>query len=148
MRLSFLFPVLALAACATADPQGPAEADLAAVRQVTMSGPSLSWQEMRVHPALQRSACAVSTLVNTEGQVVGYCQGGRQCRTMDWRPIEPGCIRPPRISRRAGQHAAGGAAMAPSDAAGTGDRSRPDALRLQPLASGMWPSVPSYFSCA
>lgn len=95
MRLLFLLPAFALVACATADPQGSSEADLAAVRQVTMSGPSVSWSEMRVHPALLRNACAVSTLVNTEGQTIGYCQGGRQCRTMDWRPIEPGCNRSP-----------------------------------------------------
>ena len=95
MRLLFLLPVLALAACATAEPQGSGEADLAAVRLVTMSGPSVSWAELRVHPALQSRACSVSTLINEEGQTIGYCQGGRQCRTMDWRPIEAGCTQPP-----------------------------------------------------
>jgi hypothetical protein len=95
MRLLFLLPAFALAACATADPQDTSEADLAAVRQVTMSGPSLTWAELRVHPALLRRACAVGTLVNADGQTIGYCQGGRQCRTMDWRPIEAGCNRSP-----------------------------------------------------
>lgn len=95
MRSLFLLPVLALAACATADPQGSGEADLAAVRQVTMSGPSVSWAELRVHPALLARACSVSTLINEDGQTIGYCQGGRQCRTMDWRPIEAGCSGPP-----------------------------------------------------
>lgn len=95
MRLLFLLPVIALAACATSEPNGAAEADLTAVRQVSMSGPSLSWQDLRIHPALVRRACAVGTLVNEDGQTVGYCVGGRQCRTNDWRPIEPGCNRTP-----------------------------------------------------
>ncbi|MDN3565656.1 hypothetical protein ACFQY5_15940 [Paeniroseomonas aquatica] len=95
MRLLFMFPVIALAACTVPGTDGPAEADLAAVRQVSMSGPSLSWQELRIHPTLMRRACAVSTLVNEDGQTVGYCVGGRQCRTNDWRPIEPGCNRSP-----------------------------------------------------
>ena len=95
MRLIFLLPVIVLAGCAAPEAAGPAAgptaADIAAVHQVTMSGRPLSWQELRVHPALMRRACAVGTLVNEGGQVVGYCRGGRQCRTNDWRPVEPGC---------------------------------------------------------
>ena len=68
-----------------------ADADLAAVRAVTMSGPAVSWSDLRVHTALGQRACAVSTLVNDSGTVVGYCNGGRQCRTMDWRPVLDGC---------------------------------------------------------
>jgi hypothetical protein len=71
------------------------QVELSAVRQVTMSGTPLSWQELRVHPALLRRACAVGTLVNVDGEVVGYCRGGRQCRTNDWRPVAPGCNQSP-----------------------------------------------------
>lgn len=88
MRVA-LFPLALLvttAACVAPDSQ-----DLAAVRAVSMSGPALTWDELRIHPALQYRACAVSTLVNVDREVVGYCAGGRQCRTLDWRPVEDGC---------------------------------------------------------
>jgi hypothetical protein len=94
MRLLLLLPALVLAGCAMskADPQ--AEAELAAVRQVSMSGPALSWEQLDIHPTLAARPCSVSTLVNTRGQIVGYCQAGRQCRTMDWRPVAAGCVDP------------------------------------------------------
>src|SRR4051794_4293873 len=107
MRLFFLLPVIALAACASTDDGGVAEAELAAVRQVSMSGPAISWQDLHVHPGLIHRACSVSTLVSEDGQVVGYCQGGRQCRTNDWRPVEPGCHQSP-------QYRAGPVAPAPA----------------------------------
>ena len=86
MRATTLFLLTALAGCA-----GDESPDVIAARAVSMSTPAVSWEELRVHPALMQRACAVSTLVNENGQVVGYCQGGRQCRTMDWRPILDGC---------------------------------------------------------
>ncbi len=95
MRLLFLLPALVLAGCAMSEADRQAEAELAAVRQVSMSGPSVTWEELNIHPSLIAHACSVGTLVNTGGQVVGYCRGGRQCRTMDWRPIAPGCQEQP-----------------------------------------------------
>jgi hypothetical protein len=86
-----LFPLgalMLLVGCGTSD----VDADLASVHAVTMSGPAISWQDLRVHPVLAQRACAVSTLVNDSGTVVGYCSNGRQCRTMDWRPIADGCV--------------------------------------------------------
>ena len=94
MRLLLLLPAFLLAGCAMSEADRQAEADLAAVRQVSMSGPSVTWEELHIHPALVARACSVGTLMNTSGQVVGYCRGGRQCRTMDWRPIAPGCTEP------------------------------------------------------
>jgi len=94
MRVLFLLPALLLAGCAMSEADRQAEAELAAVRQVSMSGPSVTWEDLNIHPALVAHACSVSTLVNAGGQVVGYCRGGRQCRTMDWRPIAPGCVEP------------------------------------------------------
>jgi hypothetical protein len=91
MRLLFLLPVIALIGCAETKVAGPTEIDLAAVRQVSMSGPAMSWQELRVHPALMQRACVVDTLVNEDGEVLGYCRAGRQCRTNDWRPVMDGC---------------------------------------------------------
>lgn len=95
MRSSGIFcmAILALAGCAGQ------EEDLAAVRAVTMSGPALSWEDLDVHPTLKARACAVTTLVNRSGMPVGYCHEGRNCRTMDWRPVEDGC----RLQRSAGR---------------------------------------------
>jgi hypothetical protein len=87
-RLLALGALALLAGCSTLD----SEQDAAAVRAVTMSGPAVSWQELRVHPVMMQHACAVSTLVNDTGAVVGYCSQGRQCRTLDWRPIADGCV--------------------------------------------------------
>ena len=87
-RLRCLLPaVLVLAGC-TAGGEDP---DLAAVRAVTMSGPRITWDELDIHPTLRARACAVSTLVDRYGTTVGYCEGRRSCRTMDWRPVEDGC---------------------------------------------------------
>ncbi|MDI3309007.1 MAG: hypothetical protein QJR07_18150 [Acetobacteraceae bacterium] len=86
MRATTLFLLMGLAGCAASE-----SPDVIAARAVSMSTPAVSWQELRVHPALMQRACAVSTLVNEDGQVVGYCRGGRQCRTMDWRPVLDGC---------------------------------------------------------
>jgi hypothetical protein len=94
MRLLLLLPALVLAGCAMSEADRQAEAQLAAVRQVSMSGPALSWAELNIHPTLVANACSVGTLVNTSGQVVGYCRAGRQCRTMDWRPVAAGCTEP------------------------------------------------------
>lgn len=91
MRPFVLLLTAMLSGCAASPDTGPSEADLAAVRQVTMSGRILTWQELRVHPSLMQRACAVSTLVNEGGEVIGYCSGGRQCRTNDWRPVESAC---------------------------------------------------------
>ncbi|MFC7476205.1 hypothetical protein ACFQS7_17685 [Dankookia sp. GCM10030260] len=68
-----------------------AELDLQAVRVVSLSGQALSWEELRVHPALLQRPCSVGTLVNEEAQIVGYCSRGKQCRTNDWRPVTDGC---------------------------------------------------------
>lgn len=95
MRIAILLPVIALMACTAPEPPNRAQADLDAIRQVTMSGPSLSWEQLRIHPGLMRRACSVSTLVTVDGDVVGYCRGGRQCRTNDWRPVEAGCNQSP-----------------------------------------------------
>lgn len=95
MRRFILLSAIVLAGCTAADPAPPVSPDVLALRAVTMAGPSLSWQELRIHPELQRRACAVTTLVNVNHQVVGYCSGGQQCRTNDWRPVEAGCVRPP-----------------------------------------------------
>lgn len=95
MRLFLLLPLIALSACAGSDNAGPSEADLGAVRRVSMSGPSLSWDDLRIHAALKQRACSVTTLVNVDGQVVGYCRAGRECRTMDWRPVAAGCNQAP-----------------------------------------------------
>ncbi|SDB60342.1 hypothetical protein [Belnapia rosea] len=94
MRLLLLLPALVLAGCAMSEAERQAEADQAAMRQASMSGPSLTWEELHVHPTVIRHACSISTLVNTNGQVVGYCRAGRQCRTMDWHPVAPGCVDP------------------------------------------------------
>ena len=94
MRLLLLLPALVLAGCAMSGVDRQAEAELAAVRQVSMSGPSVTWAEWKIHPSLVVHACSVSTLVNTSGQVVGHCRGGRYCWTMDWRPVGPGCREP------------------------------------------------------
>jgi hypothetical protein len=90
----YLILLLPLLAAGCAGSQAP-DADLAAVRAVSMATRPFSWQELRVHPTLRQRACVVSTLVNESGTVVGYCQAGRQCRTMDWRPVEDGCLGPP-----------------------------------------------------
>ena len=89
MRFTSLVLLAALTACA-AEPAAP-DPQEAAVRAVTLSTPALSWDALRIHPALRQRACAVSTLVNEDGQTVGYCERGRQCRTNDWRPVEDGC---------------------------------------------------------
>ncbi len=94
MRLLLLLPALVLAGCAMSEADRQAEAEVAAVRQASMSGPSVTWEELKIHPSLVAHACSVSTLVNTSGQVVGYCRAGRQCRTMDWRPVAAGCTDP------------------------------------------------------
>jgi hypothetical protein len=91
MRLLLLLPVITVAGCTTPQVASQAEIDLAAVRQVSMSGPAMSWSELRVHPALIQRACAVDTLVSETGEVIGYCRAGRQCRTNDWRPVSDGC---------------------------------------------------------
>jgi len=92
---------LLLTGCASYSDQEQAGADLAAVRAITMAGPATTWEEMDVHPQLIARACSVDTLVNRNGDVVGYCQAGQNCRTMDWRPIEAAC-QPgqPRIAAR------------------------------------------------
>ena len=93
MRLhpALLAAGLLLAGCTSYAEQERAGAELAAVRAITMAGPSLSWEEMGVHPQLIARACSVDTLVNRSGDVVGYCTGGQTCRTMDWRPVEAAC---------------------------------------------------------
>jgi hypothetical protein len=95
MRHALLLPIIALLGCTTPEPPGPSQAELDAVRLVTLSGPRLSWEALRIHPGLMARACAVSTLVNVDGEVVGYCRGGRQCRTNDWRPVATGCEQAP-----------------------------------------------------
>jgi hypothetical protein len=79
-----------LAGCASPFNGGPSPDELAA-RAITMSGPVVSWEVLGVHPALAARPCGVSTLVNSNGQVVGYCSRGQRCRTMDWRPVEDRC---------------------------------------------------------
>ncbi|WP_431266764.1 hypothetical protein [Dankookia sp. P2] len=80
-----------LLACSEPAPPTAAEADLQAVRAVAMSGEALSWEALRIHPALMQRPCSVGTLVNEEAQIVGYCSRGKQCRTNDWRPVMDGC---------------------------------------------------------
>ena len=87
IRNAWILVCLGLAACT--DPAQ--EAELAEVRAATMAGPAISWEELDIHPALIRRSCSVSTLVSRSGATVGYCTDGRQCRTMDWRPVEDGC---------------------------------------------------------
>ena len=90
IRHASVLASLLLAACA-----GPAEErELAEVRAATMSGPVITWEELDIHPTLTRRPCAVTTLVSRSGATVGYCTDGRQCRTMDWRPVEDGCRLP------------------------------------------------------
>ena len=97
VRRIWILACLVPAACA-----GPAQQmELAEVRAATMSGPAISWEELDIHPTLLRRPCSVSTLVSRSGATVGYCTDGRQCRTMDWRPVEDGC-RPPQL--RAARH--------------------------------------------
>jgi hypothetical protein len=92
---------LLLTGCASYSEQEQAGADLAAVRAITMAGPATTWEEMDVHPQLIARACSVDTLVNRNGDVVGYCTGGQNCRTMDWRPVEAACNSgQPRIAAR------------------------------------------------
>lgn len=105
MRATTLFLLAGLAGCAASE-----SPDVIAARAVSMSTPAVSWEDLRIHPALMQRACAVSTLVNQDGQVVGYCQGGRQCRTMDWRPILDGCDttgRPVQVQEGPGRHPSG-----------------------------------------
>jgi hypothetical protein len=83
---------LAAAGCSSTD-----DADIRAARAVSMSTPAVSWEQLNVHPALRQRPCGVSTLVSEQGQVVGYCDGGRSCRTMDWRPVLDGCPMPPTL---------------------------------------------------
>ncbi|MGG5811324.1 hypothetical protein [Falsiroseomonas sp. CW058] len=89
-RMVAIAAALLLAAC-TGAADDAAQSDIEAARAVTMSGPAVSWEALGVHPGLQARACGVSTLVTAGGEVVGYCTGGRRCRTMDWRPVEDGC---------------------------------------------------------
>jgi hypothetical protein len=93
MRFAPFLLLPALLACTEPAPTPPtvAEADLQATRVVSLSGRAVSWEELRVHPALLQRPCAVGTLVNEEAQIVGYCSRGRQCRTNDWRPVLDGC---------------------------------------------------------
>ena len=93
MRLhhAMLAAGLLLAGCTSYSEQEQAGADIAAVRAITMAGPATSWEELDIHPQLIARACSVDTLVNRSGDVVGYCQAGQNCRTMDWRPIEAAC---------------------------------------------------------
>ena len=93
MRFVPLLLLIGLAACAVSAPRPPTQAELneAAAHAVALSTQPVSWSELRVHPALQMRPCSVQTLVNEEGQVVGYCTRGRQCRTNDWRPVLDGC---------------------------------------------------------
>ncbi|TDH61648.1 hypothetical protein E2C06_16095 [Dankookia rubra] len=91
MRFAPLLLLPALLACAEPAPPTTAEAELEAVRVVTMSGQALSWEELRIHPVLMQRPCSVGTLVNEEAQIVGYCSRGKQCRTNDWRPVMDGC---------------------------------------------------------
>lgn len=78
-------------ACVLAGCAGDDAAEIAAVRAATMAGPPIPWEELDIHPALAARPCLVTTLVSRTGSVLGYCRDGRQCRTMDWRPIEDGC---------------------------------------------------------
>jgi len=89
MRIARMLLILAVTGCAA--PEDAPDAELAAVRAVSMSGPALSWQAMRIHPALLQRPCSVGTLVDEQARVVGYCNRGRQCRTNDWRPVMDGC---------------------------------------------------------
>ncbi|MCB4823349.1 hypothetical protein [Roseicella aerolata] len=90
MRFAPLLLLLGLVACA-GPRQSAEEADLTAVRAVSLSTQALSWEELRIHPALMQRPCAVHTLVNEEAVVVGYCERGKRCRTNDWRPVLDGC---------------------------------------------------------
>ena len=94
MRLLLLLPALVLAGCAMSEADRQAEAELATVRQASMSSPALTWEELNIHPTLVAHPCSVGTLVNASRQIVGYCRAGRQCRTMDWRPVVAGCTEP------------------------------------------------------
>jgi hypothetical protein len=94
MRFLLLLPGLVLAGCAVTEADRQAEANAARIRQAAMSGPALTWEELNVHPTLVAHSCSVGTLVNADRQVVGYCRGGRLCRTLDWRPVAPGCADP------------------------------------------------------
>lgn len=88
-----LLPILIglTGACTDPAPPSQAEADLQAVRVVALSGEAVSWEQLRIHPALMQRPCSVGTLVNEEAQIVGYCNRGKQCRTNDWRPVMDGC---------------------------------------------------------
>jgi hypothetical protein len=92
---------MAVALLAAAGCSSPDDADVMAARAISMSTPALSWEQLGVHPALRQRPCAVSTLVSEQGQVVGYCTGGRSCRTMDWRPVTDGCPMPPTLQQLA-----------------------------------------------
>ena len=91
MRFASFLLLPALLACTEPAPPNAAEADLQATRVVSLSGQPVSWEELRVHPALLQRPCAVGTLVNEEAQIVGYCSRGKQCRTNDWRLVSDGC---------------------------------------------------------
>lgn len=93
MRFALFLLAPVLVACTDPAPKSPtaAEADLQAVRVAALSGPALSWEELRIHPVLLQRPCSVGTLVNEDAQIVGYCDRGKQCRTNDWRPVMDGC---------------------------------------------------------
>jgi hypothetical protein len=91
MRFASFLLLPALLACTEPAPPTAAEADLQATRVVSLSGQALSWEDLRVHPALLQRPCSVGTLVNEEAQIIGYCSRGKQCRTNDWRPVLDGC---------------------------------------------------------
>jgi hypothetical protein len=93
MRFAPCLLLLGLAACVASEPPPTtqAELDATAAHVVALSTQAVSWSELRIHPALRMRPCSVQTLVNEEGQVVGYCTRGRQCRTNDWRPVLDGC---------------------------------------------------------
>jgi hypothetical protein len=91
MRFASFLLLPALLACTEPAPPTAAEADLQATRVVSLSGQAVSWEELRVHPALLQRPCSVGTLVNEEAQIIGYCSRGKQCRTNDWRPVLDGC---------------------------------------------------------